>query len=143
MERYYDFFQTFLRSEEKMLLVRGPSPSHFDTNDGILENLTHHEAVLESSNTEYPCVPLRRVPSIVQRQEEGLRILVNRLKQSNSSAATSTVDYLDVYNLTRDRYMEHRDPHTHNDCKHYCQHCGTLRAWNSLVADFITTRFVP
>ena len=150
IDRYYSVLQTFMTLESKVLLVRGPSPTHFDTEDGIpdrgIENATQIlNEIWKRNNFQYACVPLRKVPDVIRRQKQGLLSLVNRLKHSNMTDATSTVDFLDVYDLTRDRHMEHSDSRkVIMDCKHYCQNCGVYRAWNSIVADYITSleRFI-
>ena len=136
LELYYTILHKFVQLEQKILLVRGPSPTHFDTADGIV-NASQFKNW--PGHYEYTCAPLQKVPTVVQRQEQVLRQLVHRLKQSNDTIVpTLNVDYLDVYSLTLDRYLEHANVTTKaDDCKHFCQNCGILRAWNVLVADLI------
>lgn len=138
MDRYYAVLQQVLAMEGKMVLIRGPSPTHFDTEDGIIEENMLSE--MWKGEYEYSCVPLRKIPAVIQRQEHGLKFLTDRLKHSNKTATSSTVDYLDVYELTRGRHMEHTDNGMKLDCKHYCQNCGILRAWNALLVDYIISR---
>jgi hypothetical protein len=84
------------------------------------------------------CSSLRKMPDIVIAQEQILRLLVDHLQASNTTSSSSSVAYIDVYELTRDRYWEHTTIPRHPlDCKHYCQNCGILRAWNMLIVDYL------
>lgn len=139
-QRWYDILQSFLMLENKTLLIRGPSPTHFDTENG-LANLAQRESLAQmfDKNASYQyCSSLRKMPDIVIAQEQILRLLVDHLQASNTTSSSSSVAYIDVYELTRDRYWEHTTIPRHPlDCKHYCQNCGILRAWNMLIVDYL------
>jgi hypothetical protein len=139
-QRYFDILQTFLSLERKVLLVRGPSPTHFNTYDG-LANATQRETLLQQykQNTTYEyCTAFQTIPDIVKAQEKALLQLVDRLISSNTTSPSSRVAYIDVYNISKGRHFEHTTiPKEPLDCKHFCQNCGLLRAWNSLVLDYL------
>ena len=139
-QRYFDILQSFVSLERKILLVRGPSPTHFDTHDG-LANTTQRQTLLqwyqENATYEY-CTAFQKTPDIVKAQEDILHELVDRLQSSNTTSPSSRVAYIDVYDISKGRHSEHTTiPKEPLDCKHFCQNCGLLRAWNSLVMDYL------
>jgi hypothetical protein len=144
LQRFYDILHAFLMGNDKVLLVRGPSPSHFDTENG-LANETQRQQLLETfqRNSSYGyCAPLQRIPAVVQGQKQILRQLVDRLQSSNQTSMSSSVAYIDVYELSKERYYEHTTiPITPLDCKHFCQSCGLLRGWNALVIDYLMSTY--
>jgi hypothetical protein len=141
LERYYEILHSFLMLEKKILLIRGPSATHFDTENG-LANETQRESLtqmFDDSNSTYAyCSPLRKVPDVVSAQEQVLSMLVDRLQSSVARSKSSSVAYMDVYEMTKDRYSEHTTIRLKPlDCKHFCQNCGVLRTWNAMVVDYL------
>lgn len=141
LKRYYDILHSFLMLEKKILLVRGPSATHFDTENG-LANETQRESLtqmFDDSNSTYAyCSPLRKIPDVVLAQERVLSILVDRLQSSDARSPSSSVAYMDVYEMTKDRHTEHTTISLKPlDCKYFCMNCGVLRAWNALVVDYL------
>jgi hypothetical protein len=151
------------------LIMRSPSPTHFATHTGLgrkkdrnilkaggrlintteqqgscapfqehlLLNRTFHT---NSSNTKTANMdvlgqqrPSYPFPSdTIARQDRVLREMADRLNTTNSSY------YLDVYGISWDRWSEHIL--SQHDCKHFCQSCGLLRAWNAMAVSLLLRR---
>jgi hypothetical protein len=148
LDRYYDILEPFLkgggnytRSRKRALLVLSPSPTHFDTPNGLFNETLRDRYPKNDTNFEFLCVPIPNgiMPSIITQQKEALKTFVNRLKKSmTESSAAAIVEYVDVHSLSLSRHQEHRGKtRPFIDCKHFCQNCGILRAWNALIVDKI------
>ena len=151
MGKYYQLLLPFVLLPNKVLIIRSPSPTHFNTTNGLLfANQTNQYDSLkdqyERNNNQYACVPLPQspsyIPEIVRHQQVRLKALAERLKNATtttaaSSSSPSVVNYLDVYELSRVRYQEHAHNPGQLDCKHYCQNCGLLRSWNVQIANYV------
>ena len=117
-------FELGLRRTRLPVAVISPSATHFATADGSYHGTTassggHCQAHAAGALPTHP-------------QEHHLRHLAARLPQGR---------YVDIYRLSDDprqhsRWHTSADGKLHvvDDCRHFCQNCFMLRAWNTLLA---------
>eukprot|EP00483_Globobulimina_turgida_P000963 UN00965 len=109
-----------------LVIVRSPSATHFPSRKGL------YDPKKLNMYANQKCTPLQSlsVPDVILKQDRQLRIMAKSINAT----------YLDIYNLSKNGTKNAHQQHRGNlalDCRHFCQNCGMLRAWNTLVADLI------
>lgn len=125
LKRYEQVLVTFVE-QGGLLIVRSPSPTHFETPDGLYTPVERNKVLRNAGNRT--CSPIQSMPPIVEHQDRNLKAFAER----------QNATYLDVYGISKERSFEHTEPNKKGiDCKHFCQNCGLFRAWNALAVSKI------
>jgi hypothetical protein len=131
-------FEAALRRARLPVAVVSPSATHFATASGSYHGSTRSTRRASSAARPHERAECRtraagaRRPDHSALQDAGLRRLAGRLPRGR---------YVDVYNLSDDP-RQHARWHTSpdgkvvevEDCRHFCQNCYMLRAWNTVLA---------
>lgn len=127
LAKYEPVLQPFV-ARGGVLVVRSPSPTHFQSEDGLFTQQMRNAFALDAGNAT--CVAIDGMPTIIQHQARLLRAFAARLKNST---------FLDIFEISKDRFYEHTQPNNKKgiDCKHFCQNCGLFRAWNALSVSIV------
>jgi hypothetical protein len=136
-------FEAGLRRARLPVAVVSPSATHFATADGSYHGSTSPTASSAAHPHERAECRARAAgaprPAHSALQDAGLRRLAGRLPRGR---------YVDVYKLSDDP-RQHARWHTSpdgkvaevGDCRHFCQNCYMLRAWNTVLAQALVSIF--
>jgi len=135
IRKYEPYLRAFVHEHHGLVIVRSPSPTHFDTPTGlanreIIRELRKIKLAQNLTNNDL-CAPLSRMPPVIQHQDDMLRAMAHRISAFSE----------DVYSLSLDHWNDKREDTAASDCKHFCQSCGIWRAWNIGVAEQMVKHF--